>query len=296
MAMHRECREDVGFDRPAQPGHPSMSEYSVVPAVKEGELSLKYQPKIDLDTGHIFGVEALGRWRHPARGLLGPDEFIPQAERAGTVDQIDTWVIHEACRQVRLWQQSGEFSGSVAVNVSALELSQPHFADVVCSALERHGVDPGFLILEITESCAIDHLELALTNLNHLSGLGVRVSLDDFGTGNSNLTSLKYLPVSEVKVDRCFIKDIAHSALDAAIVAAIIAVAKAKGARVIAEGVETARQLEVLANMGCRAVQGYLIGPPMEPEDLVRAVRELEKVVAPYDACVAQGGASLWWR
>jgi len=296
MAAHRECRDGIGFDRCAQPGHPSMSGVRGLPVVKEGELSLKYQPKMDLDTGRVFGVEALARWRHPMRGLLGPDAFIPQAERTGTIDQIDTWAIHEACRQVRLWRQRREFSGSVAVNVSALELSQPHFADVVCSALERHDVDPGSLVLEITESHAIDHLELVLKNLNHLSGLGVRVSLDDFGTGNSNLTSLKYLPVSEVKVDRCFIQEIAHSALDAAIVAAIIAVAKAKGARVIAEGVETARQLEVLANMGCRAVQGYLIGPPMEPDDLVRAVRELEKVIAPYDACVAQGGASLWWR
>lgn len=296
MAAYGEFREGIGSDGHVQSGHPSVFGYRGLPVVKEGELSLKYQPKMDLDTGRVFGVEALARWRHPVRGLLGPDAFIPLAEQAGTVGQIDTWVVHEACRQVGLWRQRGEFSGSVAVNVSALELSQPHFTDVVISALERHGVDPGYLILEITESCAIDHLELVLTNLNHLSGLGVRVSLDDFGTGNSNLTSLKYLPVSEVKVDRCFIKDIAHCALDAAIVAAIIAVAKAKGARVIAEGVETARQLEVLANMGCRAVQGYLIGSPMEPDDLVRAVEELEKVVAPYDAYVAQGGASLWWR
>lgn len=249
-------------------------------------MSLKYQPKLDLDTGRIFGVEALMRWHHPRHGVLKPGEFIPQAEQAGTIAQFDTWAIHESCRQARLWQERGEFSGSVAVNVSALELSRPHFVDVVCDALERHRVDPGCLILEITESCTITDLELALITLNRLGGLGVRASLDDFGMGHSSLASLKYLPISEVKVDRCFIKDIAYCDQDVAIVTAIITTAKAKGARVVAEGVETARQLEVLASMGCGAVQGYLIGRPMEPEELVRSVTEFEKVVTPYDGCM----------
>jgi EAL domain-containing protein (putative c-di-GMP-specific phosphodiesterase class I) len=265
---------------------------NVVLTIKDSDLRLKYQPKLDLGTGRVVGVEALMRWHHPPHGLLEADEFIPLAEEVGIIAHLDAWAIQESCRQAHVWQERGEFSGSVAVNVSAPELLRPDFVDTVRNALERHRVDPGRLILEITESCAIDDLERTLKTLADLGAMGVRTALDDFGTGYSSLASLKYLPISEVKVDSCFVKDIADCDQDVAIVVAIIAMAKAKGACVIAEGVETAKQLEVLASLGCDAVQGYLIGRPMEPEELVRAVIELEKGVGLYDGSRREGGLS----
>lgn len=285
MAAHQECRASIGSAGHSRHGH--KRKCNVLLTIKHSELRLKYQPKLDLETGRVFGVEALMRWCHPLHGLLEPDEFIPLAEEVGIIAQLDAWAIQESCRQLHVWQERGEFSGSVAVNVSAPELLQPDFVDTVRNALERHRVDPGRLILEITESCVIDDLGRTLQTLVNLGGMGVRAALDDFGTGYSSLASLKNLPISEVKVDSCFIKDIADCDQDVAIVMAIIAMAKAKGANVIAEGVETTRQLVVLAGMGCPAVQGYLIGRPMEPEELVRAVIELEKVAGLHPGCAA---------
>lgn len=257
---------------------------SAASPVSEGQLCLQYQPKVDLRTGHMFGVEALMRWRHPRFGLLAPEAFIPQAERAGTIGQFDTWAIQESCRQVRLWDVRAEFSGSVAVNVSALELTQPEFIDVVFDALERNDVAPSRLVVEVTESLAIDHMERAVRALSILSRNGVRVALDDFGTGYSSLMALRFLPLSEVKVDHCFVKDITTCVEDLAIVTAIVAMATAKGAIVVAEGVEKESQLVTVARLGCHAIQGYLTGKPMAPEQLARAVAEHETRLAPREA------------
>lgn len=281
MAAYQESRASVRLD-----GY-SKHERKVTLTIKHSELRLKYQPKLDLRTGRVFGVEALMRWQHPLLGLLDADEFIPLAEEVGIIAQLDAWAIQESCRQLHVWQERGEFSGSVAVNVSAPELLQLDFVDTVRNALERHRVDPERLILEITESCVIRDLERTSQTLASLNGMGVRAALDDFGTGCSSLASLKYLPISEVKVDRCFVSEIADCKQDVAIVMAIIAMAKSKGASVVAEGVETTKQLEVLAHMGCGAVQGYLIGRPMEPADFVRAVTELEEGIELYEGCAA---------
>lgn len=249
------------------------------------ELFLNYQPKLDLGAGRVFGVEALLRWRHPLYGVLEPDQFIPLAEKAGTIGLFDSWAIEEACRQARAWHERGEFSGSVAVNISALELSQPHFIDVVYRALERHNIHPRRLILEITETRAMNDVDLSLRTLHDLNRIGVRVALDDFGTGHSSLAYLKSLPVSEVKIDKAFIKEIAHCPKDVAIVTAIVALAKTLGVGVVAEGVEMASQLAVLAGIGCGTVQGYLIGRPMAPKDLLQRVTELETVIEMHDQC-----------
>lgn len=264
-----------------------LSRTNVVRMMNRDELFLKYQPKLDLESGRVSGVEALIRWRHPLHGVLEPDHFIPMAEKAGTIGLLDTWAIEEACRQIRAWQDCGEFSGSVAVNICSLDLSQPRFVDAVQQSLQRHGIHPWRLILEITETTAVQDVGRTLKALHGLDEIGVRVSLDDFGTGYSSLASLKALPISEVKLDKGFIREIAYCPKDVAIVTAVVTMAKALGASVVAEGVETARQLATLAGIGCGAVQGYLIGRPMEPKELVRRIAELEMVIELHDESTA---------
>lgn len=286
MALREEYRVRISPDAHVERGHAYRC--IVAPEMKEGEFFLMYQPKLDLRTGRVFGVEALLRWRHPLHGVLEPDEFIPLAEKAGIIAQLDTWAIEESCRQASLWQRRGEFSGSVAVNVSALDLPQARLVDSVRDALARHGVDPARLILEITESHALTDMDLTLKALGSLGGMGVRVALDDFGTGYSSLARLRDLPVSEIKLDRCFIRNLDRCDRDVAIVTAIIGIAKALGATVVGEGVETARQLAALSGLGCHAVQGYLIGRPMPPGELVRSVVELDRIVDLYDWCATR--------
>ena len=281
MALREEYRVRISPSAHVERGHAYRC--IVAPEMKEGEFFLMYQPKLDLRTGRVFGVEALLRWRHPLHGVLEPDEFIPLAEKAGVIAQLDGWAIEESCRQASLWHRCGEFSGSVAVNVSALDLPQAHLVDSVRDALERHGVDPARLILEITESHALTDMDLTLKALGSLGGMGVRVSLDDFGTGHSSLARLRDLPVSEIKLDKCFIRNIARCDRDVAIVTAIVGIANALGASVVGEGVETARQFAVLSRLGCHAVQGYLIGRPMPPGELIRSVIELDRIVDRYD-------------
>lgn len=244
-------------------------------AVKRQEMFLRYQPKLDLHAGCISGVEALIRWRHPLLGVLEPERFIPLAEQTGVIAELGAWTINEACQQLKHWKAQGRFSGSVAVNVSVLELGHAHFVDIVRDAMGRHGVAPGELVLEITESCAMADPEHTLPMFRTLDEIGVRLSLDDFGMGYSSLARLKGLPISEVKVDRGFITEIERCPQDAAIVTAIITMAQALGASVVAEGVETIGQLTTLARLGCRTVQGYFVGRPMAPDDLIHAVAEL---------------------
>jgi EAL domain-containing protein (putative c-di-GMP-specific phosphodiesterase class I) len=243
-------------------------------AVKNGELFLLYQPKLDLTTGCVSGAEALARWNHPRYGVLEPKSFISLAERTGIICELGAWALDQACWQVNDWQERGGFSGSVAVNVSALELRQPEFVDVVRDALERHNTDPGRLVLEITESFAMEDPAHIIPALSRLIDMGIGVSLDDFGTGHASLVHLKHLPISELKIDRGFIGGIEHCKKDAAIVRAIIALANAFDVNVVAEGVETVGQLTVLGNMGCRLIQGYLVGRAMRPGELVRTASD----------------------
>ena len=242
-------------------------------AIDRGELTLWYQPLVDLATGHVSGVEALLRWQHPELGLVSPMKFIPVAEKSGLIVPIGAWVVQTACRQLTEWRK--EFGDlTVAVNVSAIQLRSPDFVDVVASVLDETGLPPASLELEITESTAMDDEHNPGNVLADLARLGVRIVIDDFGSGYSSMMRLKTMPIHGLKIDRTFVKDIAEDNRDATIVAAILSMAHSLGLTVVAEGIERPEQLERLANLdryrdrrpACDTVQGFLLGRPMPVE------------------------------
>ena len=237
-------------------------------AIERNELVLHYQPKFHAPNGQILGVEALVRWQHPVRGLVSADEFIPLAEKTGLIVPLGAWVLNEACRQMAQWHSEGHTTWSVAVNLSALQFAHAALIDTVRDVLARHALDPHCLMLEITESTAMRDADASLQILQQLDAMGVRISIDDFGTGYSSLLYLKRLPASELKIDRGFVRDLAHDTEDAAIVSAIVALGQTLNLRIVAEGVETAEQQAFLTRLGCDSLQGYLLGRPMAAESL----------------------------
>lgn len=241
-------------------------------ALGRGEFLLHYQPKMLAPNGPMIGVEALLRWQSPDHGLIPPDRFLPLAERTGLIIPIGNWVIDEACRQMRQWHDEGHQDWSIAVNLSAVQLGQASLVEVVRTALERHSLDARHLILEITESTAMRDAEASLVILEQLSELGLSISIDDFGTGYSSLLYLKRLPANELKIDRGFVTELAQGNDDAAIVSAIIALGQTLGLKIVAEGVETAEQQELLTRLGCHTLQGYLLGSPLSAELLVKSL------------------------
>jgi diguanylate cyclase (GGDEF)-like protein len=245
-------------------------------AIRDSELFLVYQPKLDLATGSIRSVEALLRWKHPKHGVIPPDQFIPLAENTGMIGEIGAWTLDEAGRQMRQWRNEQVVGWNVAINVSIFQLNSPCFFDTVCDMLERHDLDPCDLTLEVTESNAMRNLELTMEVLCKLASIGVNLSLDDFGVGHSSLSHLKRLPVRELKVDRSFISDIETDPENMAIVSAIVSLAKATDLKVVAEGVETLGQQALLAEIGCDVIQGYLIGRPGPPGDVATIARSYE--------------------
>jgi diguanylate cyclase (GGDEF)-like protein len=258
-------------------------------AIQRRELFLLYQPKLDLGTGRIHGVEALLRWNHPKHGVIPPDQFIPLAEKTGMIGDIGAWTLDEAARQMRNWRDERVVGWNVAINVSVFQLTTPCFFETVCGVLERHDLDPCDLTLEVTESHAMRHPELTLAALRQLAAIGVNLSLDDFGVGHSSLSHLKRLPIRELKVDRSFISDIEHDADDMAIVAAIVSLARATDLKVVAEGVETVGQQTLLAELGCDAIQGYLIGRPSPPDQIAVIARRYEAKQKTFDGSFATG-------
>ncbi len=233
-------------------------------AVDHGELLLHYQPVVELQSGRIIGVEALVRWQHEQRGLVPPDEFIPVAEETGLIVRLGEWVLREACRTCQAYLPApGEEPLSVAVNVSPRQFQQGDVLKTVVDVLEETGLDPHRLGLEITETLLMQNAENTRTAMRELSALGVKFSIDDFGTGYSSLAYLKHLPIGHVKIDRSFVRDIPADGNDAAIVAAILSMARSLGIRVIAEGVETKEQLDFLGAHGCDAAQGYYFSRPL---------------------------------
>ncbi|MFT5223650.1 MAG: EAL domain-containing protein (putative c-di-GMP-specific phosphodiesterase class I), partial [Glaciecola sp.] len=232
-----------------------------------GELVLHYQPKVDIFSGRLLGVEALLRWQHPERGLVPPLEFIDLAEETGLIVPIGTWVIQEACRQAARWRTSFPERPAlrVSVNVSVLQIA-PTLVDVVTAALELSAIDPGTLCLEITESVLSYESASAMSQLERLATLGVELSIDDFGTGLSSLSRLKDFPLAELKIDKAFVDGIGQTTRDTAIVASIVALAHALALRVVAEGVETAEQVQRLRTLGCEQAQGYFFARPGPPE------------------------------
>ena len=240
-------------------------------AVEQNELRVYYQPKIDLASGRIASVEALVRWQHPDLGLIAPAQFIPLAEQTGLIVPIGAWVLHTACEQVMLWQRNGLSPLRVAVNLSPLQLKAHDLLDVIDETLRKTGLDPRLLELEITESAVMDDPELAQRQLEAISNRGIRVAMDDFGIGYSSMSLLKLFPVDTLKIDRSFVRDLVTDRDDRAIVVTIIAMAKAVGIRIVAEGVETEEQLAFLREQGCDEVQGFLFSRPL-PVDQLQAV------------------------
>ena len=231
-------------------------------AADRGELSLHYQPKIDARSGAMAGMEALLRWNHPKRGFVSPAVFIPVAERFGLISALGDWVVEEACRQMAEWARQGQHI-RVAVNVSVHQLRQGGLAGRIQAALARHGVDPADLLCEITESAAMEDIRSSLAVFQELLGAGVYLSIDDFGTGYSSLSYLRRMPARQLKIDRSFVNDLESSVDARAVVHAVLSVAHALGLRVVAEGVETAAQRDILGELGCDELQGYLFARPL---------------------------------
>ena len=236
-------------------------------AVQQGQLHVCYQPEIHLRSGRIVGLEALLRWQHPIRGLIPPDQFIPLAEETGLVVPIGRWVLGEACRQAKAWQERWPATPplAMAVNLSARQLQQPAVVDEVRAALAAADLDPHSLVLEITETAVMEELEAAVAILTQFRQLGVRLALDDFGTGYSSLSYLQRLPVDILKIDRAFVSGVAGSTEESALARAIVKLAETLGLETVAEGIETAEQLRALRELGCQIGQGYYFARPLGP-------------------------------
>ncbi|MCL1481802.1 EAL domain-containing protein [Marinobacter sp. M3C] len=250
-------------------------------AVDRNELVLHYQPKVIAPNGPMAGLEALLRWQSPDYGFLSPDRFLPLAESSGLIVSIGNWVINEACQQMKIWYDQGHRDWSIAVNLSAVQLEHDSLLDVVRLALTQHSLAPSHLVLEVTESTAMRDAETSLKVLNELSALGVSISIDDFGTGYSSLLYLKRLPANELKIDRGFITELAQGNDDEAIIKAIIALGKTLGMTIVAEGVETSDQQELLTRLGCDTLQGYLLARPVAPDKLLETITHLSKRAEP---------------
>ncbi|MDE2300823.1 MAG: bifunctional diguanylate cyclase/phosphodiesterase, partial [Burkholderiales bacterium] len=242
-------------------------------AVEHGELQVHYQPKVDLRSLSVVGAEALLRWAHPARGLIGAAEFIPIAQASGLIVPITRWVIRQVCDQLSAWHARGVDTGPVSINLDAASLEGGDLAAHVDSAIAQAGLLPGMIEFEVTESTLMRNLERVGHTLEALRAIGVKLSIDDFGTGYSSLAYLKRLPVDVLKIDRMFIKDAATEASDAALVTAIIAMGRSLKLQLVAEGVETWAQADFLARGGCHLVQGFLFAKALPAEDFAALVR-----------------------
>ena len=238
-------------------------------AIRQQEFLLHYQPQFATGSGELVGVEALIRWQHPEQGMIPPLRFIGVAEESGLIRPIGTWVLQEACRQSRRWQDAGMPPLPVAVNVSAAQFHQGDLLRVVREAVEAAGIAPACLELEITESVLMNEAEQVVEVIAALKAYGVTVAIDDFGTGYSSLAYLKRFRTDKIKIDRSFVQDVPHDGDDVAIVRAIIDIARNLNQRVVAEGVETRDQLEFLRHLDCPVVQGYYFSKPLPAADIL---------------------------
>lgn len=245
-----------------------LTENGLSRALDKNEFVLYFQPRVNVLTRRIVGVEALVRWRHPQKGLIAPSDFIPLAEEIGLIDTIGNWVLHAACLQNKRWQNAGIPSIKMAVNLSAHQLTSPDAAVSVAEVLTRTGLEPQYLELEITETSLMQNIDASLANLRAIRKSGASISIDDFGTGYSSLAHLKQLPVDALKIDKSFINDLTTDRDDAAIVAATIALATHMGLKVVAEGVTVLEQVRQLAERGCSEMQGYFFSRPLPAEEV----------------------------
>ncbi len=248
-------------------------------ALDRGEFVLYYQPQVGLENGDVAGVEALIRWKHPELGLVLPYKFIPLAEETGLIVPITEWALHEACRQLRIWQDAGLGELRISVNISSHYFLQKDLLDTVERLVSDYGLSSWQLELELTESAIMHNIELAVATLNKLKSLGVRVALDDFGTGYSSLSYLKRFPIDILKIDQSFIRDIPHDKNEAALTSAIITLGHSLGIEIVAEGVENTAQVAFLKNGACDYVQGFFFSEPLSPDVLFELLRHDMKVI-----------------
>jgi diguanylate cyclase len=243
-------------------------------ALQNGQFELHYQPKVDTSTGRINSAEALIRWRHPQRGLVPPNEFITVAEECGLLDAIGEWVVFEACRQAKAWQREGVRPLRVAVNLAPSQFRLTNLVDQIRRALAASGLEPQLLEVELTESAVMSDAEESIQILEAISRMGVLVSVDDFGTGYSSMSYLRRFPIDKLKIDRCFVEQMTRRTEDASIVRAIISLAHSLRLKVIAEGVETPEQLQLLAELGCDQYQGYYFSPALASSEFVALIKQ----------------------
>lgn len=245
-------------------------------ALEQHEFELYYQPQVDIVTSRIIGAEALIRWRHPKKGMVSPASFIPIAEESSLINEIGNWVLNTALHQLASWQSAGIAIVPVAVNLSIVQFRQDSLYEFICDGLRETKLDPAMLELEMTESIAMEDSERTIRVLNQLKALGVNLSIDDFGTGYSSLNYLKQFKIDKLKIDQSFVRDMELFPEDAAIITAIIGMAKGLGFKAIAEGVETRQQLEFLLEQQCDQVQGYLFSKPLPAKDFELLLRKGE--------------------
>ena len=261
------------IDMSARASEVLQQERQLREAIASNAFVLHYQPQINAHDGSLQGFEALVRWQHPERGLLGPNEFIHFAESRGLITPIGRWVLHEACRQLKAWQDEGLQPGSIAVNLSAIEFHQRDLVNEIANSLKKTSLQPQCLEIELTESVLMQPNGPTLNTLNAIRALGVGVSVDDFGTGYSSLAYLTRYPIEKLKIDRSFVMDTPEDSDSVAIVTAIIQMGRSLQLEVVAEGVETSAQLTLLQQLGCNLVQGYLVAKPMDAEATRRWLR-----------------------
>jgi EAL domain-containing protein (putative c-di-GMP-specific phosphodiesterase class I) len=243
-------------------------------ALENQQFQLYYQIQVDRFL-RPYGAEALIRWIHPERGVVSPAQFIPLAEESGLILPIGRWVLETACAQIKAWEQESQTRGLVlAVNVSARQFHQANFVAQVQAAVQHHGINPMQLKLELTEGLLLENIEDTIATMNSLNEIGIKFSLDDFGTGYSSLQYLKRLPLDQLKIDQSFVRDIATDSSDIAIVRTIVAMARSLGIAVIAEGVETEEQRQLLLKNGCSNYQGYLFGKPVPIEQFEALLKQ----------------------
>jgi two-component system CheB/CheR fusion protein len=237
-------------------------------AVEYDELFLVFQPQVELKTGKLTGMEALVRWQHPDKGLVLPGKFIPMAEKSGLIHHVGDWVANTACHQVASWIAQGYDVPRLSINVSAEQFRRPHLPSTLARLINHYHLDATLLTVELTESALMQDPDQCLRLLRDLKVLGVTLSVDDFGTGFSSLSSLRRYPIDELKIDHCFIDEVGSNPDDRAITQTILAMADTLGLSVVAEGIETQEQVDALHHLGCPTGQGYFFAVPLSVEEM----------------------------
>jgi diguanylate cyclase (GGDEF)-like protein len=274
-------------------------EHDLRGAIEDERLDVHYQPKLDLESGRITGMEALVRWIDPEHGFISPAEFIPIAESSHLIIPLGNWVLKEACRRTKEWNDAGFGPLKVAVNLSAAQFGHPELLDDLAAALLETGLKPGFLEFEITETAAMDDAERASVVFEGIAKMGVSLAIDDFGTGYSSLSYLKNFPVQRIKIDKAFADDIGESVNGGAIAHAVTTLGQSFGMDVTAEGVETAEQLAYLRSIDCQEIQGYFISKPLPKDEFGKFLTSFDPSsveIAPNEGHLDWNAQRRQWR